>query len=152
LAERLQATESLWIDDGIVIDPDSRITQLGLIQICPEDRYSFFESRLFGGDGIDRLPDLAAQWIGDKEAKPYVAPITSSSPAFDITVSLGVGENPAKRIDDEFERKLLKMLAATGASILVDKGGSKEEHERVERALLPGMQTHDGAFAPFAAQ
>jgi ADP-heptose:LPS heptosyltransferase len=47
---------------------------------------------------------------------------------------------------------LLRMLAGTGASILVDKGGSSEERERVERALVPGMFTHDGAFAPFAAQ
>src|SRR4029077_4088328 len=68
------------------------------------------------------------------------------------TVSLGVGENPAKRIDDDFERRLLRMLAATGANILVDKGGSAEERERVERALPPGVRTHDGAFAPFAAE
>jgi len=47
---------------------------------------------------------------------------------------------------------LLRALADTGASILVDKGGSIEERERVEGALLPGMRTHDGAFAPFAAQ
>ena len=47
---------------------------------------------------------------------------------------------------------MLRALADTGASILVDKGGSAEERERVERALLPGMRTHDGAFAPFAAQ
>jgi ADP-heptose:LPS heptosyltransferase len=44
------------------------------------------------------------------------------------------------------------MLAATGASVLVDKGGSAEERERVERAIQPGMRIHDGAFAPFAAE
>jgi ADP-heptose:LPS heptosyltransferase len=76
----------------------------------------------------------------------------SAESATDIAVSLGVGENPAKRLDDDFERKLLRMLGETGASVLVDKGGSPEERERVERALVPGMRTHDGAFAPFAAE
>ena len=44
------------------------------------------------------------------------------------------------------------MLAATGAIVLVDTGGSDAERERVERALPPGVRTHDGAFAPFAAE
>jgi len=44
------------------------------------------------------------------------------------------------------------MLAATGVSVLVDKGGSVDERQRVEAVLQPGMRTHDGAFAPFAAQ
>ena len=47
---------------------------------------------------------------------------------------------------------MLRALAETGASILVDKGGSAEERARVERALLPGVRTHQGEFAPFAAQ
>ncbi len=86
-------------------------------------------------------------------AKPYVAPLNPSSaePPADIAVSLGVGENATKRLDDAQECALLRSLADTGASILVDKGGSTEERDRVERALLPGMRTHEGAFAPFAA-
>jgi len=46
----------------------------------------------------------------------------------------------------------LQALAETGGSMLVDKGGTPEERARVEQAVLPGMRTHDGAFAPFAAQ
>ena len=152
LRDRLLASAALWFEDGIVLDPDSRLTQLGLIRVCPDERYFFFESRSFGGAGQDRLPDLAARWAGDAEARPYVAPLPVEDEAADITVSLGVGENPAKRLDDEFERQLLRMLADTGGSVLVDLGGSAEERARVERALLPGMRTHDGAFAPFAAQ
>ncbi len=151
LADRLRASAAIWIEDGIVIDPDSRLTQLGLIQVCPDDRYYFFESRSAGGDD-DRLPDLAARWTGDPKARPYVAPLPPSGPPADITVSLGVGENPSKRLDDHFERELLHLLAETGAAVLVDKGGTPEERQRVERALLPGMRTHDGAFAPFAAE
>src|SRR5205814_10043593 len=98
------------------------------------------------------LPDLAARWADDPEARPYIAPLPATSPPFDITVSLGVGENPGKRLDDDFERQLLRMLAETGASVLVDKGGSAAERKRVEHALPQGARTHDGAFAPFAAE
>jgi hypothetical protein len=158
LKDRLQASADLWLHDGIVIDPDSRLSQLGLLTVCDAHNYFHFPSRAYGGDGDEPLASLAARWalevFGVEGAKPYVAPrhSTSSESPADITVSLGVGENAAKRLDDSQERELLRALAGTGASILVDKGGSTEERERVERALLPGMRTHDGAFAPFAAQ
>lgn len=154
LIERLRASASLHFDDGIVIDPDSRLTQLGLISVCDEDRYFFFNSREY--KVALRLPEAASAWVqeifGVEGARPYVAPLPFHEPAADITVSLGVGENPAKCMDREFERNLLRMLSSTGASILVDKGGSVSERERVERAILPGIRTHSGAFAPFAAQ
>jgi len=156
LQDRLRASANLWLEDGIVIDPDSRLSQLGLISICDQRNYFHFPSRAYGGDTNESLAKLVARWahevLGVEGARPYVAPLPSAEPPADITVSLGVGENASKRLDDLEERELLRALAAIGASILVDKGGSIEEHERVERAVLPGMQTHDGAFAPFAAQ
>jgi ADP-heptose:LPS heptosyltransferase len=156
LIDRLRASASLRFDDGIVIDPDSRLTQLGLISICDEPNYFFFESRSYGGDGAESLPALASRWahevFGIENARAFVAPLPSTQPPADITVSLGVGENSAKRVDGDFERDLLRALAETGGSVLVDKGASAEEHDRVERALLPGIRSHDGAFAPFASQ
>ena len=156
LKDRLRASANLWLDDGIVIDPDSRLSQLGLISICDEHNYFHFPSRAYGGEGSEPLATLAAQWahqvFGVEGARPFVVPLRSSESPADITISLGVGENDSKRLDDAQERALLRMLAESCASVLVDKGGSAEERERVERALLPGMRTHDGAFAPFAAQ
>lgn len=155
LAERLRASAALWLEDGIVIDPDSRLTQLGLIRVCPENRYFHFESRDYGADSGDRLPDLAARWaqevFGVQGARPYIAPRAANLPEAEITVSLGVGENPAKRLDDDFEHALMRLLTETRRPVLVDKGGSAEEKTRVESVLQPGMFTHDGAFAPFAA-
>lgn len=154
LAERLRASAALWFDDGIVIDPDSRLTQLGLIAVCDPDRYFFFESRSYGGDGPERLPDLASRWareiFGVENARPFIAPRAVQGDPPEITVSLGVGENESKRLGDEFERNLLQSLA--GRCLLIDKGASAEEHARVEHALQPGMRTHDGPFAPFAAE
>lgn len=156
LRERLAASAALWIDDGIILDPDSRLSQLGVLSLCKEGYYFWFESRAYGRDTLGRLPDLASQWakevLGVEEAHPYVAPLPSAEPPVDITVSLGVGDNPAKRFEGNFEQELLSLLAATGASILVDKGGNEEERRRVEAALQPGMLSHDGAFAPFAAR
>ncbi|HEY4363423.1 MAG TPA: hypothetical protein VGN17_20825 [Bryobacteraceae bacterium] len=156
LRDRLEASASLDLTRGIVIDPDSRLTQLGLLRVCDDADYFFFDSRGYGGEGSERLPDLAARWaqetFGVEGARPYVAPKPVTEAAVEITVSLGVGENFAKRIDGEFERNLLKMLAETGASLLVDLGGSEEERQRVLAALPKGASTHDGAFAPFAAQ
>ena len=61
----------------MVIDPDSRLTQLGLLPVCPEERYHLFESRAYGEDGSGTLPELAAQWaeetLGVRGARPYVA-------------------------------------------------------------------------------
>ncbi len=71
--------------DSIVIDPDSRLTQLGLLPVCPEERYYFFESRAYGGDGDDALPELTAagleQTLGIADAKPYVAPLAQAPAA-----------------------------------------------------------------------
>jgi hypothetical protein len=156
LRDRLAASAALDLAGGIVIDPDSRLTQLGLIRVCDDADYFFFPSRAYGGDGLDRLPDLAARWaaevFGVADARPFIAALPVPGEPADITVSLGVGENPAKRIEGSFERDLLRILAQTGASVLVDTGGGEEERHRVEAALQPGMRTHVGAFAPFAAE
>lgn len=159
LAERLAASESLRPqldrDRAIVIDPDSRLTQLGLIPVCDPSRYFFFESRSQLAQGS--LSQLTADWMrqtfGIDDARAFIGPVAAAGPPPDITISLGVGDNPDKRIADPFERRVLERLSSTGRSILIDKGAGGEETERVERAIagLPNVRTWQGAFAPFAA-
>jgi ADP-heptose:LPS heptosyltransferase len=163
------AVTSVLMDAAKRRYPDAEIVFVG-----PRKSYELFEADARvrhrpapyarGGTLVERLQASAAlrledgividsgEIFGVESAKPYIAPLSSTEPPADITVSLGVGENPAKRVDDNFERELVRALAETGASVLVDKGGSAEERARVERAVLPGMHTHEGAFAPFAAQ
>ena len=161
LRERLAAgpelREALAEPESIVIDPDSRLTQLGLLPVCPEDRYYFFESRGYGGESGDALPVLAERWVeqtfGIRGAKPYVAP-SAEVLAPDITVSLGVGDNPAKRIRDPFEEELLRLLAQSGATLMIDQGAGGEEAAGVERAIERSgvkAQTWRGSFAGFAS-
>ena len=145
--------------DCLVLDPDSRLTQLGLLPIGDDDRYHLFESRRYGGTSDLNLPALAAQWsqetLGIPNASPYVAPVGQASglsTAPYVAVSLGVGENPAKRIPDPFESELLALLSAR-APLVIDKGAGGEEAARVERAAArSGAQATfwEGSFAGFA--
>jgi ADP-heptose:LPS heptosyltransferase len=143
--------------DSVVIDPDSRLTQLGLLPVGAEARYHLFESRGYGGETERTLPDLAAAWaqetFGVSGAKPYVSS-AGDLVAGDFAISLGVGENPAKRIPDPFEERLLALLAAGGAALVIDKGAGGEEAARVERAVeRSGVKAAywEGSFAGFAA-
>src|SRR5580698_8207482 len=81
LADRLAAWPKLG--NGIVIDPDSRLTQLGLLPVCPDENYYFFESRSYGGDSDASLPDLTRRWVAETfdidDARPFIAPLSSSA-------------------------------------------------------------------------
>lgn len=140
--------------DAIVIDPDSRLTQLGLVPVCDPARYFFYESRSWGGEATEPLSALTSRWMretfGVPESRSYLAPLPATTERADVTVSLGVGENPAKGLGPEFERELLARLAGLGGSLLVDEGAGGEEAERVRAALPAGARTFRGSFAAFA--
>jgi ADP-heptose:LPS heptosyltransferase len=159
IAERLEAARAFAaVADGLVLDPDSRITQLGLIPAGDERQYHLFDSRAYGAETSMALPELAAQWAGETlgiaDARPFLAladRATRSRPY--AAISLGVGENPAKRLADPFEPELLKLLAAR-YPLVIDRGAGGEERERAERAAaLAGIEPEywDGSFAGFAA-
>jgi ADP-heptose:LPS heptosyltransferase len=163
LRERLAAAAELRVavdeQGAIVIDPDSRLTQLGLIPICDDSRYFFFESRAFGGELTTTLPELTAEWLAEvfdlEDLTPYVAPSKQEKIA-DITVSFGVGENAKKRIDDQFEYDVLAALLRQNRPILLDRGGGGEEAARVEALVArlrapPLLLVHDGSYASFAS-
>lgn len=155
-AELQIATEELG---SVVVDPDSRLTQLGLIPICDDSRYYFFESRAFGGESEATLPQLTARWLQEvfdiEQANAYVAPPQQQRIA-DITVSWGVGENENKRIDDQFEYDVLSMLLRRDRRILLDRGAGGSESARAnalaERLGFPAnLHLHDGSYASFAS-
>jgi ADP-heptose:LPS heptosyltransferase len=158
LAVRDDLRDLLSGADSLVLDPDSRLTQLGLLPVCAEERYHLFESRSYGGEGTAALPELAARWayetLGVGEARPYLALAIEPVARDAVAVSLGVGENPAKRIADPFEEGLLRLLAASGRPLWIDKGAGGEEAARVECAVeRAGVRASfwDGSFAGFAS-
>jgi ADP-heptose:LPS heptosyltransferase len=140
-----------------VIDPDSRLTQLGLLPVCAEENYYFFESRARGSATELNLPELAAEWAEEilevPGARPFVALGQGPRNPATIAVSLGVGENPAKRIPGPFEAELLSLLAQTGMRLAVDAGAGGAEAERVAQAIESSgvtATTWNGSFAGFA--
>lgn len=167
LRERLAVwkplSEALAAPDSLVIDPDSRLTQLGLLPVCPDENYWFFESRSFGAESGDPLAVLTARWLEQtfdvNAATPYIAPACEPDISDDsvIAVSLGVGENPAKRVPDPFEERLLARLSEKGSVVLVDKGAGDDEAARVDRAAARSgapsgqVRTWQGSFAAFAS-
>jgi ADP-heptose:LPS heptosyltransferase len=144
---------------SVILDPDSRLTQLGLLPVCPEEDYYFFESRAYGGDGAEPLSALASRWVSETlgigDARAFLNPQAIPGAASEVTVSLGVGENPAKRVGGDFEERLLRHLAMRG-TVLIDKGGGGEEAGRVERAVRASgggkVRMWEGSFAGFASQ
>ena len=157
LRERLQACPRIEERGSIVIDPDSRLTQLGLVPVCPEESYYFFEGRAYGADTDEPLGSLARRWIaetfGVPDARAWIAPAAPPASAADVAVSLGVGENPAKNLPPEFEEHLLGALAGRGFEVVVDSGPGGEEQERVRRAIgarQDRIRMFEGSFAAFA--
>jgi ADP-heptose:LPS heptosyltransferase len=163
LRERLLAAAELRVSvdelSSVVIDPDSRLTQLGLLPVCDDARYFFFESRAFGGTMQAPLPELTAQWLSEvfdvPHHAPYVAPVAQPRMA-DIAISLGVGDNVNKRIDDEFELAILQKLLSYQRPIALDRGAGGEEADRVDALVSklgkpPLLQVHDGSYASFAS-
>lgn len=142
-------------DEVLVIDPDSRLTQLGLLPVMEAERdYCFFESRSYRRAGIERLGLLAAHWVNeligvDGATWPYVAllpehqvfgqelcrKLRRGGAARLVSMSLGVGGNPRKGLPDPFEENLLRGLLADAALIL-DKGGSEEERHQINRLIV----------------
>jgi len=147
-------------DEYWLIDPDSRLTQLGLLPLLKDERnYFFFESRSYQGPttAVERNPQsigqLASCWLNEVfgitgETFPYVAlpaehqdfgrrvaRVVRRAGAARITViSLGVGGNPNKRISDEFEIGMINDLIVNSALIL-DKGATAEERDQIDRIV-----------------
>ena len=163
LRERLaawpQLREALDHEDALVIDPDSRLTQLGLLPVCAEERYLFYESRAYGADSEESLGALTRRWVaetlGVEDARAYFCSAEHPRERFDVTVSLGVGENADKRVTDPFEPELIRLLADRFGRVLVDTGHGGEEADRVRNAVRESgvdAEMFSGSFAAFAAR
>lgn len=141
-------------DQFLIIDPDSRLTQLGLLPL--DDRsYLYFESRSWPGAGS--LGRLASDWLGTltgdpEQAFPFIA-LPDAHREFGekaaglirraghrriVTISLGVGGNESKRVSDEFETRLV-LDASDG--IILDKGATPAERRQIDRLLTAVRST-----------
>lgn len=149
------------VERCLIIDPDTRFTQLGLLPVCRDDRYLFFPSREYGAESAAPLAALTTAWLDevlgigkavypqvmlmedDKEITGrLVSRLRRGSSRVIITINLGVGENPAKRLGCEFEKDLIITLLTRGAAIILDCGSGEDEERRA--GLLLGELGRDG--------
>ena len=133
-------------DEFLIVDPDSRLTQLGLLPVAQDTSYQFFESRSEGSGGDSCLGMLATQWCSrtwgvDVTHASQVAmptpPVARQCLADEsgrplAAVSFGVGGRESKRVGDRFETGLLELLRRRGFRILLDYGLGEDEARVVD--------------------
>ena len=164
-----QEIGGLAAGEYLIVDPDSRLTQLGMLPLVHRDAgYHFFESRSYSKAGAETLSELTAAWLDEcfgadaEPARPAVwlpaqavdfaralrGAATSSNTGRDrwVSINLGVGDNAAKRIADPFEQRLLARLLSRGWRIFLDKGDGVEELARA-CALLARLREAGCAVA-----
>lgn len=156
-----QLRSSLATPHRIVIDPDSRMTQLGLLPVCELTHYFHFPSRTAGGDSDANLSHLVSNWLNHTFGAAGAAWIAPDPAAIDIespvaAVSLGVGENESKRLGLDFEAALIALIGAKVSTVYLDRGMGGAEAQRVTEAAQRSGAIHrirfsEGSFAAFAS-
>ena len=143
-----EETASCPADETVIMDPDSRLSQLGVLPLFPLNHYFFFDSR--SDTSLNKtmsMAELTNSWLdkilGDKNfcypevwiAKSYVAMAThfckilrNQGAKRIIVANFGVGANPRKRVGRRLEEELLlRLLQEPKTIILLDKGFGDEE-------------------------
>ncbi len=138
----------------LVFDPDSRLSQLGLLPLLAEQDTCYFNSRQDqSADGLNlSLSELTNQWLNkildeNNNVPPLVANCSAHEKAatvffrqfkhsFIATANFGVGEDSRKRVIDPFEEHLVFALLEKPDTILIlDTGSTGEEKIRIEKII-----------------
>jgi ADP-heptose:LPS heptosyltransferase len=153
-----QQTDGLNPGEYLVVDPDSRLTQLGLLPIdrpsqLHESGYVFFPSREYGSATSRSLSELTSSWLDqlfgqnvtthprlslqdqDIEAARYLINRIKHESRPIIAINFGVGENQFKRVGGDFEASLVSCLIQMGAVIVLDKGAGADELSRADAVV-----------------
>lgn len=154
-------TNEMTADQCLIIDPDSRLTQLGLLPLSNSaGNYLFFPSRSYKSETDKSLGELTSLWLDEVfETHLVLSPHVNLSPRDTdlggevvnrlresderrlIAVNFGTGENPAKRLGDDFERRLVGGLIEKGARVIFDKGFGAQEEQRADEVIRRVMNT-----------
>jgi len=148
-------------DDFILIDPDSRLSQLGVLPLVPDDRYLYFNSHPTEREMDEScMAEIANFWANcvlggsqfftprlwlesdiQNEVKKIVELFRGKGASWIVTVNLGVGGNQRKRVNREFEIRLIHRLCQEpNTVVLLDKGFGPEERNEFE-AISAALQS-----------
>ncbi len=147
-------------EDLVVVDPDSRLSQLGVLPCIAPEKYLFFNSR--GRDSYPKnmsIAELANLWMdnvfGESDfcyprvwlQPSLVAQASRLSRALRtagcrkmIAVNFGVGGNSRKRLPGDFEENLVQRLLEDPETVIIlDRGVGDEELAR-SGAVMKAME------------
>lgn len=167
-----ELTNGLAPDEFLIADPDTRLTQLGLLPVTGKtEQYLFFPSREYGGATSEPLAKLTSRWLSDlfgdeqeihprlslaradvNRAKGVAVRLRQASERPVVTINFGVGENPAKRVSDEFERSLVSQLISDGATVILDRGAGEDEKQRSDAVIKHANEGCELAAVEFDEQ
>ncbi len=160
-----QETAGLASTEYLVLDPDSRLTQLGVLPLLPLENYRFFNSR--GKQGYSAKASVAqlvnlwldqvlsesqfcypTVWLDARHeaaAQQAKAAIAQEGEATLLTANFGVGGNTRKLVPGNFEPELIcSLLADSKLKIFLDMGFGDEERQRSEAILRAARQAGIG--------
>lgn len=164
-------TKTDGVDGAILIDSDSRLTQLGVLPVFKEENYLYFNSHPdIPSAGDICMGELTNAWIDKvfgrpgfcwprlwiqpgllKQARRIIQPLRKNGCQKITTVNFGVGGNPRKRLGLAFEKKLIcELLRQPNRVVILDRGCGPEElagsQEIINEVKNKGFDTHQTDF------
>jgi len=152
-------TKDMESSEYVIIDSNSRITQLGLLPLVADDiGYYLFEPLAHADEEKRKLGEDVNEWLTkvfadvnvdvddityptlnipaeyNKAAKEFYHKLADNN-KFIATVNFGVGGNDDKRISDEFEFEVVLHLIENGATVIFDEGFGEDEIERADSII-----------------
>jgi ADP-heptose:LPS heptosyltransferase len=143
-----EQTKSADRDTALVIDPDSRILQLGILPVISDENYLYFDTH---NDWLSSknacMSELTNAWL-DKvfgpgkfcypqlwldpsllnQAKKITGSLIKNGCSKITAINFGFGGNPRKRLGPDFEKKLVcELLKQPKAVVILDRGFGTEE-------------------------
>lgn len=153
--------------DTILVDPDTRLSQLGLLPLHPLAASFYFPSRAGSHETeLSSLVELANGWCDTvfgpdefvwpavffdpaiRQAARRFVDVQRQDGAWVVALNLGVGQNDGKRVAEPFEELLLlRLLAWRPTVVILDSGSSPMGRERAERLLAVARRHgHETSF------
>ena len=139
-------------EEILLFDPDTRLSQLGLLPLAPDNRTCLFPSRAsrpFGETGMN-LSQLTNRWLNqlfgeDQIWRPnlvfqqrgegyhtFCQALHHLGCRLVVVINFGVGNDPRKKVHGRFEADLiLALLAQPQTVVILDTGRGQNEGQRL---------------------
>jgi hypothetical protein len=151
-----EQTKPAGKDAALVIDPDSRILQLGILPVIDDENYLYFDTH------DDRpcsknscMAELANAWLDKvfgpsdfcfprvwldpyvlKQARQLTNLLIKNGCRKITTINFGFGGNPRKRLGRDFEKKLISAILKHPKTVaILDRGFGDEELNETQQII-----------------